>query len=553
MAYLVTLKGGSPGRIELSGDRLVIGRSPDCGVVLAADAVSRHHLQIVRDGQAFFIEDLNSRNGTYVNGSKVIRPTPLMDNACIKIGELLLTFHTGVNQPASKPGLELLITPTGEDSSVLVSSLDPSSTDTALQAPHVQTEAKLRAILEISQSLRAAVRLDDVLPKILESLFRILPQADHGSVLLHDEAAGGLVPKAVRDRRGHDDKSLRISQTIVKHVMQQAQAILLADTSNMQMQLGQSIESFRIRSIMCAPLLNQKNQPQGIIQVYTENRKHQFTNEDLEVLITVASAASIAMENAQLHEELMEQERLKRELQFARDVQRRFLPPSVPEVPGYGFYAYYEAAYSVGGDYYGFIDLPDGRLAISLGDVAGKGIPAALLMAHLSSDIRLSAITATDPAMAVDLVKRSIIAAGLDDKFITLLFMVLDTKKHTLSIGNAGHLPPLLRLSDGTVKSIGEVETGLPLNVNLDAEYKYQTCRISLEPGSTVLLYTDGVTELLNPAGEMFRGFRLEKAFQNAPPDPAHAGEFLIEELHKFAAGRHQGDDITLLCVGRKA
>lgn len=551
MAYLQILKGSKPGRIDLTSDRAVIGRSPDCSVVLAADAVSRHHMQIVRDGQSFFIEDLQSRNGTFVNGTRVARPTPLTDNALIRVGELLLTFHAGAGKEEEKPHFELFITDEPDDSSEVLSIRNASTTDTAMLVPEVQAAAKLRAVMEITQSLRSAIRLDDVLPKILDSLFKVLPQADHGSILLMDPTAGRLVPKALKHRRETNDQSLRISKTVVTHVLQNGQAILLADTNKPQFELSRSLEDFHIRSIMCAPLLNQKNQPVGIMQVHTEDRQHQFTQEDLDVLVSIASAASIALENAQLHEGLVEQERLRRELQFARDVQRRFLPPGLPVAPGYGFYAYYEAAYAVGGDYYGFIELPDNRLAISLGDVAGKGIPAALMMAHLSSDIRFSAITATDPAAAVGLVKRSLIEAGLDDKLITLLFMVLDKQKHTLSIGNAGHLPPLLRTRDGKIEAIGEVETGLPLNVNLESEYHYQNFHTRLDPGTSILVYTDGVTEALDPAGEMFGFERLALTFQNAPADPSQAGEAVIREVRNFAAGRSQSDDITLLCFGR--
>src|SRR5262249_55371794 len=157
---------------------------------------------------------------------------------------------------------------------------------------------------------------------------------------------------------------------------------LLADaSSDAQFNMSQSISDFRIRSIMCVPLMSQAAKPMGIIQVYTEDRRHQFTQEDLDLLVSVASTAAIATENARLHEEILAKARIERELQFAAEVQRGFLPADWPEVPGYGFYAFYDAAYSVGGDYYGFIELPENRLAISLGDVSGKGMPAAMLMA----------------------------------------------------------------------------------------------------------------------------------------------------------------------------
>jgi serine phosphatase RsbU (regulator of sigma subunit) len=416
----------------------------------------------------------------------------------------------------------------------------------------VRPEVKLRAMLEISRNLGTVLRVDEVLPKILDSLFKIFPQADRGFILLKDEQNNKLIPKAIKNRREQGDDSLKISRTIVKQVMENGQAMLLADaSSDSQFNMSQSISDFRIRSIMCVPLANQSDKPMGIIQVYTEDRRHQFTQEDLDLLLSVASTAAMAIKNAQMHEEILAKARIERELQFAAEVQRGFLPADWPSVPGYGFYAYYEAAYSVGGDYYGFIDLPENRLAISLGDVSGKGMPAAMLMARLSSDIRFSAITAPDPASAVRSVNRSLSEAGLNDKFVTLLYMVLDINKHVLSLVNAGHMPVMLRKQNGDIEEIGEEKAGLPLNVAPDPDYEYQMMAFPLEPGTTALVYTDGVSEAMNPDGDLFGFERLRDAFKNAPSDPTQAGEAVIREVRSFAAGRHQSDDITLICFGR--
>jgi serine phosphatase RsbU (regulator of sigma subunit) len=552
MAYLQLLKGSQPRRIEFEGDTLVLGRSPECGVVLDTGAVSRQHAQIVHKGERYFIEDLNSRNGTYVNGNRIDEPTELADNARVKICDYLFTFHS---EPAKRatPTLEVEITDKG-DSGTIMSTLD-ASTSTGLSGlvAEVRPEVKLRAVLEITRNLGTVLRLEELLPKILDSLFKIFPQADRGYILLRDDAANRLIPKAIKNRREGGDDSLRISRTIVKKVLDNNQAILLADaSSDQQFNMAQSIADFQICSIMCVPLVGQDNRALGIIQVHAEDRRHQFTKEDLDVLVSVASTATIALENARLHEDLLERERVQRELQFAREVQRGFLPSDWPEVPGYGFYAFYEAAHTVGGDYYGFIELPDGRVAISLGDVSGKGMPAALLMAHLASDVRFSATTAGDPAAAVRSVNRSLSEAGLADKFVTLLLMVLDPTKHTLSIVNAGHMPPMIRNRSGEVVEVGENKAGLPLNVSPDPDYKYETISVALEPGATVMVYTDGVSEAMSPTGELFdQNGRLLDTFKNAPADPVQAGEAVIQQVRRHAAGVHQSDDITLICFGR--
>jgi len=512
MAYLQLLKGGKPGRIDLTADRLLMGRSPECGLVLDTGAVSRQHAELVREDQAFILNDLQSRNGTYVNGNRITAPTPLTDNARIKICEYLFTFHSDIAKPPSAPAIDLVVTDGKADTATIMSTLD-ASTSNGLSGiiVEVRPEAKLRAMLEISRNLGSVLRVDEVLPKILDSLFKIFSQADRGFILLNDDNAKRLIPKAVKNRREQGDDSLRISRTIVKQVMENGQAILLADaSSDQQFNMSQSISDFRIRSIMCVPLVSQAtNKPFGIIQIYTEDRRHQFTQEDLDLLVSVASTAAIALENARMHEDLLTKARIERELQFAAEVQRGFLPADWPALPGYGFYAFYEAAYSVGGDYYGFVELPEKRLAISLGDVSGKGMPAAMLMARLSSDIRFAAITEPNPGAAVQLVNRSLSEAGLNDKFVTLLYMVLDSHKHSLSLVNAGHMSVMIRKRSGEIEEIGDEKAGLPLNVAPDPDYEYQTITYPFEPGTTALVYTDGVSEAMNPANELFGFDRL--------------------------------------------
>ncbi len=555
MAFLQLLKGGKPGRIDLTNDRTVMGRSPECAMVLDTGAVSRHHAHIVRRNNNFVIEDLNSRNGTYVNGNRITEPTTLADNARIKVCEYLFTFHSDVIKPPSKPAINLIVTEGKGDSATIMSTLD-ASTSSGLSGliVEVRPEVKLRALLEISKNIGSTLLVDEVLPKILDSLFKIFPQADRGFILLKDEEKNRLVPKAIKNRREQEDDSLKVSRTIVKQVMENGQAMLLADaSSDQQFNMSQSISDFRIRSIMCVPLPGQSGKPIGIIQIYTEDRRQQFTQEDLDLLLSVASTAAMSLENARLHEESLAKARIERELQFAADVQRGFLPADWPELPGYGFYAYYDAAYSVGGDYYGFIDLPDKRLVISLGDVSGKGMPAAMLMARLSSDIRFSAITAPNPAAAVQSVNRSLSEAGLNDKFVTLLYLVLDPSKHVLSIVNAGHMAVMMRKQNGEILEVGEEKAGLPLNVAPDPDYEYEMLDYALEPGTTALVYTDGVSEAMNPEGELFGFDRLRDAFQKAPANPTEAGEAVIREVRTFAAGRHQSDDITLICFGRNA
>src|SRR5262249_53336023 len=154
---------------------------------------------------------------------------------------------------------------------------------------------------------------------------------------------------------------------------------------------------FRIRSVMCAPLNSAEGKAFGVIQLDTQDRSKKFTQDDLMLLVNVANQAAMALENAKLHEEAVTRERFQRDLELAPQVQRGFLPRRLPQVPGYDFFAFYESAQQVGGDYYDFIPLASRRLGVTLGDVAGKGVPAALLMAKLSADGRFCMLTESNP------------------------------------------------------------------------------------------------------------------------------------------------------------
>ncbi len=548
MAHLQLLKGNGPKRYELTGDSILIGRSPECNLVLEAGAVSRHHALITRDGSDYYIEDLKSRNGTFVNGQRVHEPTLLRENDRIKICDHLFTFHT--DRPQPRPAaFKVEVADGPADSTTITSMVDLSST--SAQLTEVNPELKLRAVLQIARNLCSSVQIDDVLPRILDTLFNIFPQADRGFVLLKDQTGNRLIPKAIKSRHKVEEDSVRVSRTIVRKAMERGQAILSADAAtDTQFDMSKSIADFRIHSIMCVPLIVQKDKPMGIIQLHTEDRRRQFTPEDLEVLASVASIAAVSLENARMHEELIAQERLRRDMQSARAVQRAFLPRKLPQIPGYDFYAFYESAYSVGGDYYGFFELPGDRLAISLGDVSGKGMQAALLVARLSSDVRFCSLAADDPARVVEAVNRSLAEAELADKFVTFLYMVLDYNWHSVTIVNAGHMPPLLCKADRSIGQVADKIACMPLNVE-PADGQFQSATLQLGPGDTVLAYTDGVSEAMNPQNELFGFERIYETLRTGPSRPSEAGPNLVKAVRNFAAGRAQSDDIAVLCFGR--
>lgn len=535
-------------------DRVVLGRHPDCDVVLDSASVSRQHAQLIREDGRFFIEDLHSRNGTFVNGRIIQGRQALGDGDRVKICDLSFTFYS--DQPAPPLGalvggessLALLIDDAPSPStSTIVSKLDVGISNSGVRLT-VNPEVKLRAMIEIAHSLGKAVSLDEVLAKLLDGLFKIFIQADRGFVVLRTPD-GVLVPKAVKHRRANMEEHMRISRTIINQVMSSQEAVLSADAAHdARFDTSQSIADLRIRSVMCAPLIDSEANSLGVIQLDTSDQRHRFQQDDLDVLASVASQAAIAVDNAQLHENAMRQHALERDLELAHKVQRGLLPAAPPQVGGYYFFDFYEPANQVGGDYYDYVELPGGRIAVVIGDVSGKGVSAALLMAKLSGEVRYCLASEPTAAAAVSRINASFSGSGWQDRFVTFVLAVLDSERHELTLVNAGHMPPLLRHSQGIVEPIGSDESGLPLGV--DATFQYEQCTRPIAPGDFLTLFTDGISEAMNSENELYGLGRLRDQLAASAP-VASLGRLILDDVKRFVGGRAQSDDMCLACFGR--
>jgi serine phosphatase RsbU (regulator of sigma subunit) len=239
---------------------------------------------------------------------------------------------------------------------------------------------------------------------------------------------------------------------------------------------------------------------------------------------------------------------------LAQHVQLSFLPQHKPRVPDYEFYAYYEPAQEVGGDYYDFIPLPpeQQRLAVMLGDVAGKGVPAALLMAKLSSDARFCLLSEPNPATAITVLNDLLYQhTSHMDRFVTLAAGVLDPGSHTLTLVNAGHPAPLVyRRSTGKVEEATSKDAvGLPLGVV--EGFAFRSHAVQLQPGDCVLLYSDGLTDQLDKQNNQIQQKAIRTAFQEGIRAPQMLGDRIVKIFKQHAGGRAQQDDITLVCFGR--
>lgn len=576
MAILQVLNGAAAEpQYVLNDDRTVIGRHPNCQVVLHNGVVSRHHAQILESHGTYYIEDLRSRNGTFVNNRKIDGRTELADGDEIRLCDVEMVFllqpSTAIpafNVASERRTLEYdaSIDPRGLniDESRVYQMVNPIeeefqgstsirkiSPDSEIK-PNINPEVKLKAILELTRALGRELKIDTVLPKMLETLFGIFPQAEQGFVLLLDQESGKLKVKASRSRGSVDAESVAVSMTVIRHAMQTRESILSQNVSDdSRFKKNTALSRMQIRSMMCVPIVSQENEGLGVIQIVTRDEDRAFTDEDLELLSSLATQASMAIENARMHEEQIRRRELERDLEFATQVQLGFLPKSKPVLPEYSFADYYEAALSVGGDYFDYIQLPDNRLALAIGDVAGKGMPAALLMARLYSSTRFQLLTKPTIELAVSGLNEEISSSGLGHRFITFLLMVIDPAKHEMSIVNAGHLCPLVRRSNGTVLLLGKEKSSLPLGIVPDLAY--HSFQYPIQPGDTIIAFTDGITEAMNDQRKIYGLDRLTRLFSAAQGGVEDVLDVIIEDVEKFTGDVVSRDDTCLIGVRRSA
>jgi sigma-B regulation protein RsbU (phosphoserine phosphatase) len=537
---LVVLEGADTGRrYELDGEEMLVGRGLACHLVLDSLAVSRNHARLVLEGETYAIEDLGSRFHTFVNDRKITGRVRLADGDRVKIADRLFVFHSyrpGVSERKDDAHLTIL------------KSFDAGrATELVLK---VNAEAKLQAILRITQALGRTLDLEAVLSRMLDGLFEIFPHADRGLVLLVEKER--LIPKAVKHR--HDwQESIQYSKTIVRQALNQRQAILSEDAVvDERFTQAQSITDFQIRSMMCVPLLSQEMCPLGVIQLDTQRPGVRFGADDMHLLASVAAQASVSVEYAQLHKESLKRAKLEREMDIAQDVQRNFLPRATPEVPGYDFWAYYLAAGKVGGDYYDFVRLPQGNQAVLLGDVSGKGVPAALMMAKASAVCKVALLShPQNVARAVCEINNEICEASAGGTFLTLILCVIDPRTHQITIANAGHMSPMFRRNDGTVEQPAESDVrGLPLGIVRD--FSYGTISAPLAAGESVVLYSDGISEAVNSQDELYADERIvDQLRRTEGKTAAQIGQGLLEDVRRHAAGCEQSDDISLVVFRR--
>ncbi len=550
MARIVLLLDGKATPHELTTFPVRLGRHPDCDIHLDSGMVSRFHAQVVCEQNRILLEDLASGNGSFLNGRQLEANSPqeLHNGDRIKLGPMKLRFES---DDASSPGTDQF-----ELQGEL--ELDESDSSTIMGSAaaigygllEVRPEDKLRGILKISEALSRTVELGNIAPKILDTLFDIFPQADRGMIMIKDEKTAPLRPVAQKHRSESSDESVRMSRTVLDRVLNDRSGIVSADaTSDSRFSASESISSLTIHSMMCVPLLNLEEEPFGVISLDTQNPLKRFTEEDLQLLLAVGTQAAHSYENTRLLVSHLEKEKQDKEMNIARNVQRALLPDQLPDIEGYRFYASYDAAQAVGGDYFDCFRLKGDKVCVAFGDVAGKGVPGALIMSRISSVVQSTLSFTDDVSVAIRSINEHMCHHMVEGRFVTFILGVIDLKKSTFTFSNAGHMSPLIRRASGVVDEVDDATIGIPVGIMSDYPYEVVTC--PLEPGDTWVLITDGVDEAMDPDSNLYGKNRVKDFVGNSKEEPEALGKSLLTDVRSHASGRPQNDDITIMVFGR--
>ena len=413
-----------------------------------------------------------------------------------------------------------------------------------------RTIANLRKVLALTSVLNSTLKLNELLALIMKTSSEVM-LSEVASLLLIDEASQELVFRVALGGKGTDLEErfrVKMGEGIAGSVAASGKPEIVNDPHKDPRFARRFDDStgFITRAILCVPM-KAKGKVIGVLQAINPLRREGFHQEDMELFETFADQAAIAIENAQLHAEIVKQENAKQALKIAHEIQQNFLPDLTGRRYGIDICALTLPAFDVGGDLYDVISLDGDRVGVILGDVSGKGVPAALYMVRAMSEYRFLAPQAKDPAELLTALNQRLSVNSPFGMFLTMVCLLIDKHTNTVQYSSAGHLPILLRkASEGTPEILKGAQSP-PLGLMPETSFFLNT--IHLDAGDSLFLYTDGVIEARDKRGKEYTIERLVECVKTEADSASGYSERIFEDVRRFTTGADQHDDITALTV----
>ncbi len=514
-----------------------IGRRETNDLRLAGSEVSRDHAEIVAatDG-SFILKDRASRYGTYVNGDQITE-RPLAHGDRIRLGR--------------SGGAEMVFLVTES-----VPQVEKASTTTA-----IGDLRQIAALLEGLRALGSGRVLDDVLSLVLDSAIDV-SGAERGFIMLAN-AAGELEFKMARNRGRTmlPGGSFATSRKIPEEVFRTGEPRLVADLLDGELaNVHMGTVALGIRNVLCVPLKLvryldkaeaadvERERRIGVLYLDSREKGVLMSSSTRGALETLATEAAVAIENARLYRETMEKAKMEQEMRIAAEIQQALLPKMARAGSFFTAAAASLPCRSIGGDFYDYVDLPAGSLGFALGDVAGKGPPAALLSAMMQGIFAAQAASSDSPSQTISRVNLALYRRGIESRFVTLMYGTLAADGR-LTYCNAGHNPPLILSSGRSGQTIRRLECGGPI-VGLFEAATFDEETVSLTPGDWLIVFSDGVSEAMSASGDEYGESRIVTVVEkNKGLEPKQLLEALFADVREFARGAPQSDDITAMVL----
>ena len=535
-AWLEINDGSGPRRVPIEKDVFTVGRRAGNDLKLGAADISRDHAEIARDGSRFLIRDRQSRFGTFVNAARIAEQA-------LKHGDVVRLGQGG--------GVEMVF---------FCEPVAPLRASNGSPAERTITSAggelrQVAALLEGLRALGSARLIDDVLALVIDSAID-LSGAERGFIMLAD-GEGRLEFKLARSR-GHvtlPGQTFETSRKIPEEVFETGATRVEFDLLDDGVAAAHAMTlAIGIHQVFCVPLrlvryVDKEDSPAeerriGVLYLDSRERGTLASTAIHSGLETLATEAAVAIENARLYREAVEKAKMEQEMRIAAEIQQALLPP--PEWSA----AYFEAVgrsvpcRGIGGDFFEYLTMADGSAGFVVADVSGKGPPAALLTAVTQGALATQTSFGGGPADALARVNQVLIRRATGSRFVTLFFAAL-SKDGRLTCCNAGHNPPIL-VSGSTVRRL---ETG-GLICGLFEHATYEEETVQLQPGDVLLIFSDGISEALNAAGDEFGDDRILICMQqHARAGVGEVLECLVQTVKRFASDTVQSDDMTAVVV----